>query len=260
MSWAILVALVIAVVGLPLIFNWAKLVNKEEALALPAGSIRAIIALSLIAMFAIVPLVLFTSLSGSQQHYEHLDEAGKDLFVTSYKDSSPIFVLEAADPNAPNTKHYTVHFRERPDPPGVDFAKQLFLMLGTLATSVASFYFGAKVASSASAQGAAQSAAAVATKPVMRSVTAEPEPLERADSATITFKLHIVGTGLNDVKKIKLTSGKEAFVFVSQSNDAQASCDVSCTPKTPPVADWVVTVIDAVGNETTAQPNLVVKF
>jgi TRAP-type C4-dicarboxylate transport system permease small subunit len=43
------------------IFSQEKLANKNEALALPAGSVRAIIALSLIIIFAIIIIFIFDS-------------------------------------------------------------------------------------------------------------------------------------------------------------------------------------------------------
>ena len=125
------------------------------------------------------------------------------------------------------------------------------MLLGTLATSVTSFYFGAKTAGSASAQGAAQAGTPPAVKPTLRTLTTDPTPPPvRVAGGALAFELQLNGGGLNNVKTIKLASGNDQFTFTSKSNDTEASCDVSCTPSVAVGADWDVTVIDGSGTES----------
>jgi hypothetical protein len=96
-------SLLIVLALMSVFFETLGLANKEQALALPEGSVRAVIALSLIVLFAILSIYLYAS-------------------------------LRAAGPHTPVSD---------------DFAKQLLVMMGTLVTAVASFYFGANTVASA---------------------------------------------------------------------------------------------------------------
>jgi hypothetical protein len=85
-------------------FSVAGLTDRTQALGLPEGSVRAAIALSLIVIFAITSIYLYSSLS-------------------------------EADASSP----------------GVDFAKQVFAVVGTLMTAVSSFYFASRASAAAAA-------------------------------------------------------------------------------------------------------------
>lgn len=240
---ALLLLAVLAIL-LPAVFNWLGLSDRAQALALPEGSVRAVIALVLIVLFAAAPIYLFNNVSGSERIVPGLEADSKTKFETDNKALHPVFVEVKGD-KGPT---YTAYYREASDPTGVDFAKQMLVLLGTLATAVTSFYFGAKTATSASAQGAAQASVAAPATPVVRVLTTEPAPLPaRAPDGSITFKLHLTGSGLNNVKTVKLASSKDQFSFSSKSNDVEAICDVTCTPTSSDVTDWDVSVIDGVG-------------
>src|SRR5437660_4147553 len=98
-----LLSLLIVLALMSVFFQTLGLSNKEQALALPEGSVRAVIALGLIVLFAILSIYLYASLR--------------------------------VEPKASEV--------------GVDFAKQVLTIVGTLVTAVASFYFGANTVASA---------------------------------------------------------------------------------------------------------------
>lgn len=99
------VIVLLIVVGLvTFIFSVLGLASPTEALGLPDGSVRSIIALMLLVLFSILSLFLYNSMA-----------TGKV------------------------------------DPAAADIAKQLVVLLGTLVTAVASFYFGTNAVSSAHA-------------------------------------------------------------------------------------------------------------
>jgi hypothetical protein len=234
---------------LPIVFKWLKLTDSEQALGLPEGTVRAVIALVLIALFAAAPIYLFNNMSGSERTIPGLSAAEMAQLAANPRVLHPVFIEVKGIGDATST--YTAYYREQPDPAGVDFAKQMLVLLGTLATSVTSFYFGAKIAGSASAQGAAQAGTPPAVKPTLRALTTHPTPLPaRVAGAPIAFELQLTGGGLNDVKTIKLASGNDQFTFASKSSDTEAACDVSCTPSVAVGADWDVTVIDGMGTES----------
>src|SRR4051794_14091290 len=62
LSIAGIVLLLICLAGIAYVFARAGLQDKSQALGLPSGSIQAVIALSLIVLFAILSIFLFTSL------------------------------------------------------------------------------------------------------------------------------------------------------------------------------------------------------
>jgi hypothetical protein len=157
------------------LFARLQLSAKHEALALPPGSIRATIALSLIVLFALLAVMLYQSLSGAEPIViKGVSEAAKqqlagdpnnfDLRVTPVAcpaamagvaaDASAASAARVATASPGNTPpdpcgngalfKYDVQIGHAASGPAVDFAKQLLTLIGTLMTSVVSFYFAAK--------------------------------------------------------------------------------------------------------------------
>jgi hypothetical protein len=169
-------------------FSLFELSDKTQALGLPEGSIRAVIALSLIVLFAILSVYLYASLTS-----------------------------------------------QKPDSPNTDFAKQLLVLVGTLVTSVASFYFGSRAAASGSAGGDVPRA-----PPEIRGI--DPQRLT-ADAAS---PLEIRGDRLDLVKEVKITSGSNQLVASDVVSNAST---VRCRLGLPPdaVGTWDVIVTDGIG-------------
>lgn len=159
--------------------------NRDEPLGLPAGSIRSVIALALIVLFALMSVMLFHTLSRSTQTLEGLSLAAKNE-LTADRTNHVLAIMpvqcpaEAASapttpattasaqpaaastaPSAPSTAasasatvacgkgeafSYTVTLGNTQGAPAVDFAKQLLTLIGGLMTSVVSFYFAARSA------------------------------------------------------------------------------------------------------------------
>jgi hypothetical protein len=154
------------------LFARLQLSARHEALALPPGSIRATIALSLIVLFALLAVMLYQSLSGAEPIViKGVSEAAKqqltadpnniDLRVTPVACPAAmtgVAALAASAPPAAATAgapppdpcnsgalfKYDVQIGHAASGPAVDFAKQLLTLIGTLMTSVVSFYFAAK--------------------------------------------------------------------------------------------------------------------
>jgi len=156
------------------LFNRLELSAANEALGLPPGSIRATIALSLIVLFALLAVMLYQSLSGAEAiTLRGLNEAAKQRLVADAANGS-VLVTPVACPaataasgaagagsvaNAPAAAasaaeadpcaggalfKYDVQLGHVVSTAAVDFAKQLLTLIGTLMTSVVSFYFAAK--------------------------------------------------------------------------------------------------------------------
>ena len=108
------------------ILNCVGLSNPNEALGLPTGSVRAIIALALILIFAIMSVFMFllltepqTTTTVTQQSFSNMT-GGNSTFTNSTK----IISGSSADM--------------------IDFSKQMLTTISTLVVAIAAFYFGTR--------------------------------------------------------------------------------------------------------------------
>jgi hypothetical protein len=265
-TWVYILAVgfVVALVAVPAAFKGLRLAQATEAMGLPDGSVRAIIALSLVFLFAVVPIYLFDRVAGhgGMATIAGISEQDKPSVGTKYAASDPIFVKVSPDPLHPEKDTYTMFFREPDDQTATDFAKQMLVLLGTLATSVASFYFGSNTATTAAtaATTAATNVAAASrggrpARPVITGLTTESGPPQvRPAAGPVTFTLNLQGANLNDVKTVRMQSGNEIFSFTAtatpaqvHSNDKEVTCSVSCTPTVAAPSPWDVVVEDSAG-------------
>ncbi len=132
-----------------MLFRSLGLTDKGEALALPPGSIRAAIALSLIVLFAIISIMLFHSMLGSSYLLQGMTKAQRDEMAAK----APERVIEAVPAAcaasvpkdgvcAEGDQRFDLRMQGATPPAGAsDIAKQLLVLVGTLMTSVTSFYF-----------------------------------------------------------------------------------------------------------------------
>ncbi|HEY0381117.1 MAG TPA: hypothetical protein VGC72_02850 [Candidatus Elarobacter sp.] len=126
--------------------------DNTKALALPEGSVRAVIALSLVVLFAVLSIFLFASLSQENAVVSGLTAAQQKDFVgklATDQQSQVVSRATGATSGSSPEPTYTVYYRNSASQPSQDFAKQLLVLIGTLVTSVAGFYFGAQTAASA---------------------------------------------------------------------------------------------------------------
>jgi hypothetical protein len=180
-------SLIIVLSCVAISFSSVDLADKTQALGLPNGSMRAVIAMSLILIFAIVVVFLYGTLT-------RID-----------KDSGqPVEVPAAAQ----------------------DFGKQLLVMLGTLITSVASFYFGT------------QSVGGSQTRTV-----ADPT-LTRVDPPTLpqgaTGELIATGANLQLATELKLSNGTTEIGATGVTSDASTVKGTITIPPTAVVGAWDV--------------------
>lgn len=139
------------------LFNRLNLSDAREALALPPGSIRAAIALALIVLFSIISIMLFQSMA--KPYIVHsLDSTDKAAIVGNVANRVLAVITVDCPPPKPRASTsqaapvpapvtvpvdvcYDVHLVQPPGQDAFDLAKQLLIMIGTLMTSVTSFYF-----------------------------------------------------------------------------------------------------------------------
>lgn len=213
------------------VFSGVDLTDKTQALGLPEGSVRSVIALSLVLLFAILSVYLYSSMSSRGKIFEAkglTKEASAQL-----KDNllPGQFVFE--QPTDGST--FTVHYREAANPASDDFAKQLLVMIGTLVTAVSSFYFGSKTAI------AGQSDAEPGDAPVIRSIN--PAKVVRG----VLTKLEITGDGLDTVKEVKAVSNDRQVLATDVTSSASGvKCSLAMDLSAPTGA-WDIVVTDGAG-------------
>lgn len=137
---------------------------------------------------------------------------------------------------------YTIYFRRDLSQASEDFAKQLFVMLGTLMTAASSFYFGAKTATSAQAS-ALNAAKPPAGTPVLRGVT--PNAMQRGAP---TVLMEIAGDNLDLIKEVKAALGGQQVLAKDVTSNAST---VKCTlvfDTAAPAGSWDIMVTDALAS------------
>ena len=183
--------------------------------------------------------------NGSLSHVGGLTKAQKDAFI----DDVPKQQIVRIEPTTTKTPYghtvevYAVVFRAPRDPATDGFAKELLILLGTLVTSIASFYFGTKAAAPATVSN--------------QETAEEPDPLiESVDPTTGTagggpMSVRVSGKNLNNVKGLKIVSGETELLATGlKSNDAEAEGTLVISAGSP-VGAWDVIVTDAAGKTST---------
>jgi hypothetical protein len=143
-----------------MILRTAGLATRDEALGMPEGSIRALIAMSLILMFAIIGVtVLYIGIGGEPTQSNGITAAQLDRLT-----NVDIIAISVVDPAAsPGAERFNVTARPQLSQTGHDFGLQLLTTVSTLVVAVAGFYFGSRaVSQGAKTAAAAQEAAAEA--------------------------------------------------------------------------------------------------
>lgn len=261
------VVFLLVVLGLlTFVFSVMGLANRDEALGLPSGSVRAVIALMLLVVFAIVAIFLYSDVarSGRLQKIENVPEAkvedlrkNVEVVLTIEEKAKPVDQkgspadqkgAPADQAAAPAAKSYTVHYRVPASRTAEDLAKQLIVLLGTLVTAVSSFYFGSN--SMAAAQNAMNKAQAALGGPVAKK--ASPPKFNPDGTAQL---LTITGTNLAKIASVQLTQrGKEPILADASTIEAQDT-EVTCDVTVPKNASglWSVVVTDDGDNASTVR-------
>ncbi|TPI31501.1 hypothetical protein FJ414_23365 [Mesorhizobium sp. B3-1-6] len=217
-------------------FSYMGIGDKTQALALPEGSVRAVIALCLLVLFAILSIYLYGKLASPQpiQSFTELTAVDKDNLIKSL---SPIDVVGVT---GSDDKGFTVYVRQSVRAESVDFAKQILVMLGTLVASISSFYFGSRTAESTTSKGT--TVLSVDAQPNVSSVS--PSTIVRSPVAK---SLLIFGQNLGGIQNVSLTNGT-AVIRASgvTATPGAVTCDVKVGTDAP-AGTWSISLSDAAG-------------
>jgi hypothetical protein len=115
--------------------------DNTRAFGMPEGTIRAVIALGLIIIFAIMAIYLYTELrSPATSTMTGLSQ--------NQLNQIPAENILSSVPNSSDPALYDVKVANRHEA-SEDFAKQILTLVGTLVVAVASFYFGTQAVNAA---------------------------------------------------------------------------------------------------------------
>ncbi|MCP3976271.1 MAG: TIGR02594 family protein [bacterium] len=132
-----LVGLITALSALVAVFVRAGVTNKDAALGFPRGSVRALIALLLILMFAILAVFLYSSVREGET-LESVTRVDYQRLLAEDRVVSSRIVFDNAEDDLLDKFNVTISS----DPQSTDIAKQLLTTLSTLVVALAAFYFG----------------------------------------------------------------------------------------------------------------------
>ncbi len=145
---------ILAIFGIMILFGSLALVStlfarlslsdRTQALALPRGSVRAALALALVVLFSIISITLYES-AADPYEITGLTEAQ----VEALKRDVTNRVVAIVPTCSGSACTFSVHVIQAGDPEANALAKQLLVLIGTLMTSVTSFYFASRAGESA---------------------------------------------------------------------------------------------------------------
>jgi hypothetical protein len=224
-------------------FSELGLADRAHALALPDGSVRALIALFLIMIFVFMGVYLFRSVAGQP--------GGTLPNLTAEQVVALGNQVMSVDPNPPQPDQantFNVTLRSGITPTGEQLALQLATILGTLVTAVSAFYFGSSTATSALGAGGSSPTALTLEK-------VSPNSLQSESRQTFT----LTGTGFTPGMRVKLSqSGKDDItaqdVEVVNSSTIRATFDLNTTNK----GSWDVVLLKPDGSVAASLPGLVI--
>jgi hypothetical protein len=224
-----IIALLASLALVAVSFATLNLTDSTQALALPEGSVRAVIALCLVVLFAIISVSLYSSLAaGPIRTLAGLTSSELDVFT---QDTARVQIISVGSDTAGKS---TVTYRQLPSRASEDFAKQLLVMVGTLVTSVASFYFGTRAAAVAATGTDKKAPSIVAVTPDNMSPGSEKD-------------LELKGTNLlsvTDVVAVKDATRVHASGVTS--NDTVVKCTLKLDATAPP-GKWDLLASDPEG-------------
>jgi hypothetical protein len=231
--------LIFMLTAVAMVFSALGLANRELAMGLPEGSIRAVIALSLIVLFAILSVFLYQGISatsGSPNLVQSISEAERAQFIRDHSSARDLQAVFSKAPDGTQLKDkdgnnlYDVSYRST-NLAADDFAKQLLVLLGTLMTAITSFYLGAGTATNAVAAGQAGASPAPTVSGVNPTTGAIGGPLH----------LEVLGKNLNTVTHVKIVNGNAQIVGTNvKSSPTSVVCDLDLKAATAGAWDVVV--------------------
>jgi hypothetical protein len=221
-------------------FSSMDLTDRKQALGLPEGSIRAMIALVLIMVFIIFGIFLFRKVGVSSSTW--VGWVSTTDYARIPTDKSAIFEPRYDKDGKP--AGFNVYVQEPISEEGKRLAQQLITTVGTLVVAIASFYFGTTMASTAAKKEREEIAAAQAVTAVSNPMIKDVTPKEGGKGQEIPME--ITGTDFKAPRLVQLLRGSEAIVGTGiLSTATNIKCKVKIDKE--PGGKWDVIVLNEDG-------------
>ena len=233
-SIAGIILLLMSLTAIAYVFARAGLQDKTQALGLPAGSIQSVIALSLIVLFAILSVFVFTSMGQSPtRQLRNLSASDREAQI------GRLGTTFAGWEEQTEAGKFTIYVRDPGADAKNDIGKQLIVLIGTLMTSAVSFYFGSRATIAGAAAVTADPALAPALAAAVTITTIEPDAgVSREDPKPVV----ITGTNLGKATSVTFKLGVEALVAkLTKVTNTQVICEVG--PITAPPGSYDVSIV-----------------
>ena len=236
------VALISVLVSAVLLFGTLDLTDKTRAFGMPEGTIRAVIALGLILIFAITSVFLYGQLRTPPVR-EIYDQTYAQLAEISANNEVNVIQKRCVNSQGcdnstnPGDYHYDLWVNIPQTKSSEDFAKQLLTVISTLVVAVAGFYFGARsVATARTAVGSPE--------PLIRSIN--PKESNQGD---LQIEVTITGKNLGTVTTVKFVlSGSEMLLsdVTTSATKIQGKLDI---PQNQTTGAYKLVILGADGGE-----------
>jgi hypothetical protein len=225
------IALVASLTFMTVTYKSLNLTNSNHSLGLPEGSVRAVIALSLILIFMISSVFLYYQVS--QGHYDVSTGITQDQ-IDNFPQQNIIKIVYAGR-NQSNESVFDVTTLIV-NQSSVDIAKQIITTVSTLVVAIAGFYFGTQ------AVAVAKNATGISSPLIRKIEPPELPPGEKKDD----FK--IFGKDF-ETPQVKFVGESDTIECTNcRSNDTEIVCCVKIKDDAPP-GKYTVIVTNADGGE-----------
>ncbi len=233
------VALFLSLAFIASAFAALNLADRTQALALPEGSVRSLIALILITIFAITGIFLYRQLRLETTYLSTgLTLEEKDSLVEAIPSDDLLSIVSEIDENS-EVATYQVRRRVQANEASEDFAEQMLTTISTLVVAVAGFYFGTRAV--AVAQGDT-----VSEEPVIYEIT---EPENGKIKRGTEHSLKILGKNFQIDPTVKLTKGSEEILCEKvESSSSSITCRLK-VGENASTGDWNLVVVNKDGGK-----------
>jgi TRAP-type C4-dicarboxylate transport system permease small subunit len=230
--------LVIVLSFMVAVFSALNLSQNSQALGLPEGSVRAIIAISLILIFSIQAVYLYGDLSRIQIETAVVTRTQLEAIPIEQIISSAALEVEEMEELQVESdeKLFEVKRRIEKSEESTDFAKQVLTTVSTLVVAIAGFYFGTRAVSIARGEEAP-------LLPIIRKIV--PNQGEQDEEISV----EIFGENFQSSPTIKLT---HESTEIPGTDPMWSTTKIKCKFKIPPDAltgKWDLYVMNEDGGE-----------
>lgn len=222
----------LAIVGLA--FAAINLSDRSQALGLPQGTVRSVIALSLILIFVIAAMYLYASLTRNGLGKVYTSTGISKEMLDSWEPADVVSIR--AIQVTTDTKVYDVERGVGQSEASEDFASQILTTASTLVVAIAGFYFGTRAVAAARGE-------AVPSLPVIRSI--DPDNGEQREEP---YDITISGKNFESPKEVKLVRGSEEM---KGDNITWSATEIRCkiVIDKKPDGKWDLIVVNEDGGE-----------